>query len=149
MAVNGLNFGAQVDAWVQETKQRMDAVLRQSTQEVVSLAQANVPVDTGFLRASIRGSLKSMPPINKAAKPIDGKSYGYSGSEISLTIAGAEIGDVVYIGWTAGYAGHVEYGTNKMAPRAFVRTAAAQWTAVVNRVSSRLKDRATGSAQTP
>lgn len=136
--VNNLSFGAQINSWVRETDQRMTAVFRESTQRVASIADNGVPVATGFARASIRGSLESMPPINPNVK---GGTPSGSFGEISLVIAGATLGQTIYIGWTAAYVLPLEFGHSKQAPSGFVRLAAAQWPQVVSRVTEELKGR--------
>lgn len=141
MAVSALSFAAQVDDWVKETKQGMTAVFRESTQRTVSIAQARIPIDTGFAKASVRASIDSMPPIDPAFKGVKGSAYSYDGGQISVVIAGAELGQTIYVGWTANYVGVLETGSSKQAPSGFVGLAAAQWPATVNEVTSELKGR--------
>lgn len=137
------NFSATVDAWCRKTNARMTAVFRESTQRTVSLAQARIPVDTGFARASARASLQAMPPINpNASKPkIGSGAVSYNSAEISLTIAGAELGQTIFVGWTANYAGELERGHSKKAPSGFVRLAALEWQRTVSQVVSEAKAR--------
>ena len=142
MATTNLNFGAQVDAWVMATKERAEAVFRESTKRTVSIAQAAVPVDTGFLRASIRASTSAMPTLS-AARPSSG-SFPNGAGDVVLTIAGAQLGQTIFVGYTANYAIYVEYGTSRMAPRGFVARAAQQWQATVNAVTADAKSRAAG-----
>ena len=148
---NEANFTATVSKWVEETPQRLTAVMRESTQRTVSEAQANVPVDTGFLRASVRASLEAMPPQQETPGHVEGRAphsgplFSYDGSDVVLTIANAKLDDTIYIGWTANYAAFVEFGTSRMAPRAFLRSAAEQWPQTVKQVSEELKSRAGGS----
>lgn len=140
MAVTNLSFAAQVDEWVAETEQRMTAVFRQSTQETVSIAQSLVPIDTGFLRASVRASRESMPPIDPKSAG-NGSPVPFNSGNITLTIADARLGDTIFVGYTANYALYVHDGTSRMAPRPFVALAAQQWSATVNRVTEDLKAR--------
>ncbi|MFP1634089.1 HK97 gp10 family phage protein [Zhengella sp. ZM62] len=138
------NFTAQVDAWVKESKARIEAVVKESAQRVVEDMQkptdkgGNMPVDTGFLRASIQGQLDA-PVMTVRANP--GGTYSYDGGDISMTLANMELGDVFYATYTANYARYVEYGANGRPGRAFVRTAAARWPQTVNEVASELKAR--------
>lgn len=120
----------------------MEAVWKESSQRTVSLAQSYVPVDTGFLRASVRAAIDSMPPIEAGSRPVDGGAYNYTGAQITGVISGAELGQTIFVGYTAGYAGFVEYGTSRMAPRAFVGRAAEQWSITVSQVAGELKGRA-------
>lgn len=163
MASRSLSFSGQIDEWVKQTQKRMTAVFRESAQRTLSQAQSYVPVDTGYLRASLRVSLQSMPQIEKSTKlksalteagaafaraagatPNRSRGAGFfqhSGDYV-LTIATANIGDTIYAGYTASYAAFVEYGTSRTAPQAYVGRAAAQWNATVARVTQELKGRA-------
>lgn len=145
MAVNNLSFASAVDDWVKASEQRIEAVWKESTKRVVSAAQENlrtiVNVQTGFLRAGVRASTESMPPINPKAYPVEGKSYTYSEGEIVLVINGAQLGQALFIGWTAAYSAYVNFGTSKMAPRQYVGLAAMQWPRIVEEVTAELKGR--------
>lgn len=142
MAVSNINFAAQVDDWVKATEQRMTAVFRESTQRVASIASNGVPVDTGFARASVRASLSEMPQIDSGSRPTPGATYGGDIGNITTTIASAQLGQTIFIGWTASYVQYLEYGHSKQAPAGFVRLAAAQWQIVVNQVTQEAKARA-------
>lgn len=139
--VENKNFAASVDDWVRQTEQRMTAVFRESTQRVASLASNGVPVDTGFARASVRASTESMPPIDPGAKGDEGGAYPFDLGNVTLVIAGAELGQTIYIGWTAAYMLPLEFGHSKQAPAGFVRLAAAQWQVTVDQVTAELKGR--------
>ena len=145
MAVTNLNFEAQVDAWCRETEARMTAVFRESVKRTVAIMQrpvsggGNMPVDTGFLRASIRASLSVMPTLNMA-KGVGGGGR-YDPNAVVLVIASAQLGQTIYIGYTANYAGFVEYGTSRTRPRGYVANATRQWSATVTQVVADLKGR--------
>ncbi len=138
------SFSAQVSDWVKETEDRLERVTKESMQRVVSEMQkpvaagGNMPVDTGFLRASIRASLSQMPDIDPASRPADGKKYPYEDA-VSLTIQGMALGQTFYAGYVASYAAHQEYGSNGRAGKAFVRLAAQNWQQIVNQVSAEAK----------
>ena len=144
MADDPDSFQADVNAWVKETPERILAVFRQSTQEVASKAANGVPVDTGFARASIRASTSAMP-IADQEKPKDGGSFPLDFSNITLTIANAQLNDTIFIGWSARYAIYLEFGHSSQAPSGFVRIAAEQWPQIVANVSARLKTESLGT----
>lgn len=144
MATTGLQFAAAVDAWVRETERRMTAVFRESTQRVASEAQRNIPVDTGFARASIRASTSEMPKIDPSARPQKGASYGDNIGDVVTVIASAHLGQTIRIGWTASYVGVLESGSSKQAPQGFVRIAALQWQRIVDEVIAEAKNRSGG-----
>ncbi len=136
------NFSATVDAWVQKSEKRMLAIFQQSAQKTASLAQERIPVDTGFARASIRASLSSMPPIDSSKINPSHGSVPYDPGSITAVIAGAKLGQTIYIGWTANYVGLLEMGHSQKAPSGFVRIAAMQWQQTVSEVVQKAKARA-------
>lgn len=139
-----LNFAAQVDEWTKMVDRRMTAVFRESTERVKDDMQTpvgaggNMPIATGFLRNSLMASTASMPPMTRANP---GGSFSGGDAAVSLVIAGAEIGDTIYLGYTANYGGHVNYGANGRPPRQFVGLAAQKWPAIVDAVVAEAKAR--------
>lgn len=142
MAVSNLSFAGQIDAWVRKSEARMNAVFRESTQRVVSDAQSRIPIDTGFARASVRASTQSMPSIEAGFVGNKDASYPYDDAEITTVIASAEIGQTIYVGWTAAYVYRLETGHSKQAPSGFVGISAMQWPATISQVVQELRGRA-------
>ena len=142
MAVSGVDFGAAVDGWCKESENRLTAVFRESAQRVASIAANGVPVDTGFARASVRASLDEMPAIIAGSRGKEGQSYSDNFGQITATIAGAQLGQTINVGWTASYVIYLEYGHSKQAPQGFVRLAAEQWPTIVSGVIAEAKSRA-------
>lgn len=139
MATSTRTFSAQINDWVSQTEQRMEAVFKESARRVISEAQANVPVVTGNLKSSLQVNINgSMPLADRSPAP----GANHSTPAIAAVIAGAKLGDTIYAGYTMNYAGFVEYGTSKMAPRRFVGRAVARWQQTVNQVSLEAKNRA-------
>lgn len=127
------DFAATIDAWATETTARMENIWKASAQELGSIASNGVPVDTGFARASFKASTESMPAINPSATNKTGGAVSGTG-DISTTIASAELGGTIYMGWVAAYILALEYGHSKQAPQGFARLAAAQWQTIVSSV---------------
>lgn len=153
-------FSVQVNDIITMTEKRMNALIRQSTQEVIDLAQTpgpsvastsaaiasqsgkrqgpvaapgkggKMPVDTGFLRASGQLSLNGMP-TGPTRGNADG-SYQYDANSTELKLAKAKIGDTIFFGWTAEYAQYMEarYG--------FLASAVQKWPAIVERVAAEI-----------
>ena len=126
------SFAASLDAFANKTVAQMEAVMKESIQDVVAIAQTpkaaggRMPVDTGFLRNSLASSING--------------AFGAPGPDsYELTIAGMEIGDVARFAWTAEYAMYQELGTSKMHGNHFVGAAAAEWPQVVDRNAARVK----------
>ena len=134
------SFSAQVAAFVAKSEKRMEMVVKESAQRVGLAVKDRVPVDTGFLRASFMASTSSMPLIDRNARPGSGP-IADGGEQIALVIAGASLGQPIYLGFVAGYAAHVEYGANGRAGIGMVRLAAQQWPSIVNQVVAEAKQR--------
>lgn len=135
MAVQKLDFGAAVDAWTKKTQQRMVAVFRTAAEYTFEDVMMRTPVDTGYLRASFTATLDAPLPMRGS------KGDGYTAPPISLTIAGADIGDTIFGSFVANYAGHVEYGARGRPPRAMVRGAAQAWQGHVDKAVAEAKSR--------
>lgn len=136
---------ATIRRFVAETSETLDAVFRQSTQELIADIQTPVAkggrmrVDTGFLRASGQASLTGMP-TGPVRPPENAKPGQYSdGAEVPtltiVTIAKAKAGDTIFFGWTANYAIYRE------AKDAFLRLGVQKWQQIVDRVTRRLEPR--------
>ncbi len=128
------SFTAKIKAFRDLTEQKLEFVVKESAQDVFEIAQTpkaqggRMPVDTGFLWndsfvAAVNGMVVSQ-----------GKADGYV-----LAIAGMELGDTVFGGWTAKYAKFVEYGTSRMAGSFFALNAAQQWQAIVTRNAAKAR----------
>ena len=140
------SFSAQVSAWAAQSEQRLTAVFRQSAQAVAGevkkpvAAGGNMRVKTGFLRASLMASTSQMPSINPEAKPATGAAdNSYSEDQnVTLIIAGADIGQTIYLGFTAAYARPREYEDG------FVRLTAQRWPQIVEECARLIKSRVAG-----
>lgn len=126
-----MDLGSQIDAWTKKTQERMLAVYKGSVQEFVSRAQARIPVDTGFARASIRASLKEMPKIDPNFRGDPEARYSFDISPIVLLINSAKAGQTIYVGWTANYIVHLEYGHSDQAPNGFIGITEMEWPQIV------------------
>lgn len=119
-------FTAQIAAFAEDAKRKMELVVKQSAQDVGEIAQrpvakgGNMPVDTGTLRNSLIAGLNGTTSLSGPDAYV-------------LAIAGAELGDTIFFGWTAKYTRFVEYGTQGRAGRFFMLNAAQQWQAIVAR----------------
>ncbi|MCP1550710.1 MULTISPECIES: HK97 gp10 family phage protein [Methylorubrum] len=146
MAVQTVSFAAQVNDFVRQTQRRMEAVFRESAQRVITEMQTpvaqggNMPVDTGFLRASLRITKDAPLPMG-AGRPDDAKTYAYNPTAASLVLAGAGIGDTLFASYTANYAGFVHYGREGRPGRQWVTMAAQRWPTIVAQVSAELQGR--------
>lgn len=143
-------FSSSVRRHAELTKEKMIAVMRNSVQEVMELAQTpqpparvrqgppeigKVPVDEAYLRNSLISGL-------------DG-SFGAADSvSYVLTIAQLTAGHVANFAWTMPYAMRIEYGFfgedslgrlyNQQGAH-FVGANAAKWDSIVNKQAARVK----------
>lgn len=146
------SFSAQVSAWMGKTQSRMSTVFKESAQDVISEMQevgpsvanpdssgsGNMPVDTGFLRASLQAAINAPATGMEFRAPLS-KDIAYDPSPVALIIAGANIGDTIYATYAASYAPQMEarYG--------FVRLAAQNWDQIVQRRAAIVKRRVTAA----
>lgn len=126
------SFSATVSGWASETEKRTEAVFKQSAQDVIEDAQLPVAkggrmrVDTGFLRNSHVSGLNGSTALTGADSYV-------------LTIAQAELGDVITGGWTADYAIPREFGARGQPPDFFMRGAAQKWKSIVEANAAKAK----------
>lgn len=146
MAVSRTSFAAAVQGWADATKDDLTAVFRQSASDVIEEMQkpvgggGNMPVDTGFLRASLQVGINTGPVPLSREHPSPGEG-SFTAPQVDLVIAGAEIGDTIMASYGANYAGHVNYGAKGRQPRLFVELAAQNWDQIVNRVVASFRAR--------
>lgn len=131
-------FSRGVKGWITRTKGDVEEIWHEATKELVEEAQrttdqgGNMRVETGYLRASIRASLSSMPSAISGNEPLPDSRYYYRPSVINRVINSAKYGkDTIHIGWTASYAGIREHRDG------FMRLAAQNWRSIVKRVVDR------------
>ncbi len=130
-------IGAAVTEFVAQTKQRLAAVARQSTQDVIDDAQMPVakggrmPVDTGFLRNSGTISYSGLP-----TGPSVNDGSPQSGEFDAATVLGAWTGQTdIWWGWTA------EYALFQETRNGFLRVAVQRWPEFVMTNSRNLEAR--------
>lgn len=142
MARNYTTMSADIDAFVQETEERMLSVARQSLKDTIADAQTPVAkggrmrVDTGFLRNSGTASVGSWPS-GDGKRPADAKPGQYVWDEGSLTrvLAALKLDDTFYWGWVANYARARELHDG------FLEAAAQNWRGYVTKNINDLRKR--------
>ena len=141
------SFSAKISEWVRETKERREAVHKESAQRVVAVMQTprgdggNLRVDTGFLRASLVATqVMALPATDKP----DGAAFSYDAGQINLTIAATDISEAVNFIYTAAYARPREYGARGQPGDRWVALAAQRWPQIVTEVCEEAKARSGG-----
>lgn len=133
------SFEAEVADWARKVQGAELLIFHESAQELVSQLSALVPVDTGFLRSSLRASTTAMPAMS-LDNPGAG-AFNLDAGEITLVIAGADIGDTIYLGYTANYGAFVHWGANGKAGRPWVAMVAQRWQQIVNEKAVEIRAR--------
>ncbi|MDX3973293.1 hypothetical protein [Shinella sp.] len=147
-------FASEVDEWVQQTEKRINAVFRLSTQKAISFMQQNVPVQDGFLRASLVVLVNQPPP--KAEKSQEDGMGPFTDAYMQLQIASAVSGDRIVAAYTMEYARRLEYGftgvdsigrSYNQPPVGWTRLAAQQWKTFVREATAEAKARVASRAK--
>lgn len=123
------SFAATVGQWAQKVEGALEAVFKEAAQELVSQLNQLVPVgETGFLRSSLMASTTAMPTLTRANP---GMSVPADLGDILLVINSADLGDTIYLGYTANYAAFVHFGAQGRSPRPWVTMVAQRWEMIV------------------
>lgn len=145
------SFAASVGQWATKVDGALEVVFKEAAQELVSQMD-QLLVDmvydappaasgykrTGFLRASLMASTTAMPQLTRDNP---GVSVPADLGDVILVINGADLGDTIYLGYTANYAAFVAFGANGAAPRPWVNLVAQRWVQIVDETAARVKQR--------
>lgn len=157
MAKQG-SFAATVDAWVAETKERMTAVRNIAVEKTVEQMQnptgkgGALPLDTGFLRASLQAVQGDALPAMTENESPEGR-FVYNTASLTSVLATAPLTAPVSIIYTAKYARRMEYGfvgkdslgrEYNQQGFGFVRLAAMNWVKNVEAAAAEVRARAAG-----
>lgn len=141
-----LSFSAQVKAWADKVPEAVEAVWKESTKEVVKDMQrlttegGRMRFKTGFLQSSLLSSTTAMPTIDQNALPAPNATYVWDADVVEAVINSAEIGQTIFLGYTAAYAAFREYGANGHPPDGFVRLAVQNWAGIVDKNAKKVKE---------
>ncbi len=132
-------FVATTNQWVRDSKKRLTAVFLESAQQLFSDAQkpvgagGNMPIDTGFLRASLVIGVGG----SEASVIFGSSTEAKLGADpdISVAIASATAGDTIFGGWTAEYAAYQHFVIGHL----WVDKAVQNWQSIVTANVQRLK----------
>ena len=141
---DGKEFKASMTKWAQAAGVKLDALARQSCQELSQRVVIDRPVDTGYLRGSWQPSLNEQKTVEQAN--LD-KAGGYAISQASLTLTGMVAGDTYYMLNNAVYARRMEYGfvgkdslgrSYNQAGRFFITQNVKRWRSIVTKTAKSL-----------
>lgn len=134
------SFTASVEEWVRRAKDAEELIFKESCQELVSQLWDLTPKDTRFLASSLLASTQAMPALSVKNPDPKGK-FTLDVGQIELVIMGAELGDTIYLGYTANYGAHVHYGANGRPGRPWVSMVAQRWQSIVDAKAAQIKTR--------
>lgn len=153
------SFAAQVGQWAAKAEGALEAVFKESAQELViqmdgllesmvygsrvggvemPLAKRGGYKRTGFLRASLMASKEAMPALTRENP---GVTVPTDLDPVILVINSADLGDTLYLGYTANYSAFVHYGARGASPRPWVSLVAQRWTMIVEAKAAEVKKR--------
>ena len=144
------SFAATVGQWAVKVDGALEVVFKESAQELVSQMDkllSDMVYDrpssenyrrTGFLRASLMASREAMPRLYRDNP---GGSVPSDLQPVILVINSADLGDTIYLGYTANYAAYVHYGAKGAAPRPWVTLIAQRWEEIVAAKAKEVKQR--------
>lgn len=134
------DFKRQIVERLAQIQATREAVKRESVSRLVALAQTPVaaggdlPLDTGFLRASLVATVGGLPSTRDAPK---GKAkVSFSGTQIALALASWDFRKPLYVVYTAAYGRFVHYGARGHPGRPWVTLTAQQFPRIVREVAA-------------
>jgi hypothetical protein len=145
-----VNFRLRIKEWKHLSENSLEALMRQSIQQMAFRVVEATPVDTGFLRGSWQPNINAMAkaqPGGKGKKAANDKSGAAAFAKIAATVVGMKPGDTFYMSNNAVYALRMEFGFNgtdalgrryRQPGRYFVTGTAAQWPSIVAGVAQSL-----------
>jgi hypothetical protein len=153
MTTPGQQFTADLESMVIATKERMEALSRQSIQATCEQVVQNSPVLTGFFRGNWQPSIGAPPqnlgPQTPSENTADADKLADKGSaQLSLLIAQFKLGQIFFLVNNTAYGPRLENGFTgrdslgreiHQRGRFFVRNALARWGDTVRRAAIDLK----------
>lgn len=140
---SGAVWAAQIGEWTVQTRDFTKRVWQRSCIRLVYYMQmpasmgGNMPVDTGFLRSSLRAS--TSPVAIATVRHPGGRGFLYFPNRIEDVIMGITMGRTLFMGYEAEYANVIEYGGRHTPARGFQRLAVQRWSAIVDSVIAEMK----------
>lgn len=145
-------FAATIEAWVRKVKDAEETIFKEAAQRLARELTAEVtrlvydqpttpsyPKRTGFLKASLVASTTEMPRLS-LDNP--GHDVAMDFGPIELVINGSDIGDTIYLGYTAKYGAMVASGANGRPPKPWVDLVAQRWQQIVSEVAAEVRKEA-------
>lgn len=116
----------------------MDALARQTAQQLSENVIVDTPVDTGFLRSSWQPAINGVE-TGKGTPMAGEAATGKVMATVGIAAASMKAGDTYYFTNNAEYALYVEFGTSRMAGRFMVTDNMKKAQQVVAKIVKELK----------
>lgn len=129
-------FTIDMQKWAQAAQVKVETYVQEFTVDMAKEVVDATPVDTGFLRGSWDAYINDPSASGEGRNDPTGST---SVSSISVKVNGIKIGDTIYILNSANYASMLEFGTQHIAPRAFVRGTLAQAPMIARQAAERIR----------
>lgn len=143
------SFSATIEAWARRAKDAEKFIFQRAAQrlaheltdEVTRLVYdqptvPSYPKRTGFLKASLVASTTELPRLS-LDNP--GHDVAMDFGPIELVINGSDIGDTIYLGYTAKYGAMVASGASGRPPKPWVDLVVQRWKTIVAEVAAEVK----------
>lgn len=140
----GQNFTKAMDSWAHLAAAQLDALARQSIQELAERVVLATPVDTAFLRGSWQPSIGGYDMAAVGSPDAGGARVM---SQTGIALSGLPLGETFYLVNNAVYAMRLEYGFvgedslgryYNQAGRHFVGNAIVAWESIVAKTAAEL-----------
>jgi hypothetical protein len=145
MATKGQIFQKSLANWSKKAGNKLEALARQSIQEMAQRVVTTTPVHTGFLRGSWQPSIGT---VDLGAPGSSDKTGARAQVKTGLVVKQMKPGDTFFLINNAAYAMRVEYGfvgedslgrSYNQKGRFFVTRAVKQWPQIVAKTAAELK----------
>lgn len=136
-------FSLQIDNFIAKSKDVALAVVKDASLELARESNiptakgGNLPVDTSFLRNSQRAAVNAVPS-GPSDPETDAWSPGDADKFVPEAILSMELGQSLYIGWTAVYARKMEYIGKGGQGYGYARKAAQKWQQIVQQSAAKV-----------
>lgn len=137
------DFGRRVLGFTRKVYSKRDAVFREAFLTLADHMQARCPKDTHFLMSSLEASTVGTPEMNRP-NPFPSAPKGYFSwdrSQVVGVVQNARVGQKIYLGYTAEYAGFVHDGHGSSQSEPWVALVSQMWVQIVNEAAARIGDR--------
>jgi len=128
-----MSFSQQLTAFVNGSKDKIDRVVKDSTQVLFRNVITETPVDEGTARGNWQTSV-GQPKTGT----IDRIGADAAIAEVTATVPD-EAGQIVYLSNNLPYIRKLEYGHSEQAPQGMVRVNAAKWPQIVQEQAAKNK----------